>query len=142
MKLVTASLFTALIGTLSTVAPAPTAASDFTGTWQNDDRNATGIVKVIIDANKHIRAFGACTPNLCDYGAVDFFSYGQDIHDESHRLGTGRWIFDFKEVLLTATLANGRTMKVEEFNRFTDTSGRQNYWMTGNFKKISASTNQ
>lgn len=134
MKLVFSTLLL-----LAAATTAHGAASDFVGTWQNTDANATGIVKIVIDASQHIRAYGACSPNPCDYGAVDFSTYGLNTGDTNHRLGTGRWTFNFKEVILTAKLTSARVMKVEDFNRFTDTSGRQNYWMNGTYKKVSDS---
>lgn len=138
MKFVAAHFFAALMIFAGTTA-ARAAATDFVGTWQNNNPNTNGIVKIVIDDSQHIRAFGACTPNPCDYGAVDFSTYGLNVSDANHRLGTGHWSFPFKEVLLTAKLTGPRVMKVEDFNRFTDTSGRQNYWMSATFRKVSDS---
>lgn len=139
MKLVGRQFFVTLVTLFCTVA-ADAADSEFVGTWQNTNANTNGIVKIIIDGNQHIRAFGACTPNPCDYGAVNFPTYGRDVSDaKNHQFGTGHWIFDFKEVLLTAKLTNPRTMSVDDFNHFTDKSNRQNYWMSATFHKVSNS---
>ncbi len=138
MKLVTASLLAAVM-ILAGATALRAAGADFVGTWQNNDPNATGVVKLVIDNNHHIRAFGDCTPNPCDYGAVDFTTYGLNVKDTNHRLGSGHWIFTFKDVFLTAKLTGSRMMKVEEFNRFTDKSNRQSYWMSGTYHKVSDS---
>jgi hypothetical protein len=106
------------------------APSALIGTWNNCDAATRGLLRVVIAASGSaitVRAFGACTPTPCDWGTVPGLAYAADVSSSSAVAFTAHYKFSFKETIVTGVL-DQRTLIVETFNRFTDGSGRSNYY--------------
>lgn len=109
---------------------------NFIGVWKNLNPNSNGIVKVVITPGLTFRAFGSCTPVLCDHGPTPLVTYGKTISDSNHRAGTAQYHFSFKDVIMTIKLIGTQRLNLEHYNKFTDASGRQNYWKAEQFKRV------
>ncbi|HLO88557.1 MAG TPA: hypothetical protein VK203_26605 [Nostocaceae cyanobacterium] len=121
------------------ISPAMAAPADFVGTWVNTNPNTGGITRVVITSaggNKlNIEAFGKCQPSDCKWGKTNLVTYGNSVQDANHRYGTATYNPGFAETLLTLDLRNKNALTVQNFTRFTDNSGRQNYSLIENFKR-------
>ena len=126
----------AVFGATVFVGMAHAMPSDFVGTWTNLNPSTRGIVKVVITPGLQIRNFGACTPTLCDMGAVNMITYGNNVSDLNHKYATAHYDMSFKKVEVIAKLTGNKIMTVEAFNRFIDGSGRQNYLSSERFRKV------
>lgn len=138
MKIFSRIFFSSLLFTLLTWS-AQAAPQDFVGTWVNTNSHANGIIRLVISKsgdNYYIRAFGKCTPNPCDFGMVPLWTYGKSISDWNHKAATAHYDFSFKDVELVAKLTSRTRLYLEDYNRFTDSSGRENYWKSNRFRKI------
>ncbi len=110
--------------------------TNFIGTWKNLNPNTRGIVKLIITPGPIMRMYGACTPTPCDNGTTSLITFGNNVSDLNHKVAVGHFNLNFKKIGTTLKLLNNNRLSFEHFNQFTDSSGRQNYWMTENFKKV------
>ncbi len=126
----------AVIGTTVIAGMAQAMPADFVGTWTNLNPSTRGIVKVVITPALQMQNFGACTPALCDMGAVQMVTYGNSVADLNHKFGTAHYDLSFKKIEVVAKLTGNKIMTVETFNRFIDGSGRQNYYSGERYKKV------
>jgi hypothetical protein len=126
------SALTAIMG----VVDARAAPADFFGTWENTNPSSNGVVRIVIDKSG-VRMFGACTPDPCDYGQVRFITFGGNVSDADHKAGFAHYAFAFKEIDATLHLTGPRTLELEHFNKFTDSSNRQNYVMKERYRRKS-----
>ncbi len=111
--------------------------ADFIGTWVNVYPGTRGIVRAVITPDMNIRMYGACSPTPCDNGLAPITTYGRSVSDLNHRAAIAKYDFSFKEVDVVLKL-NGRSfLNLEHFNKFTDGSNRQNYFMGEMMRKIS-----
>jgi hypothetical protein len=103
---------------------------NLTGKWSNCDKNTRGLVRVVLGTKGStltVQAFGACTPTPCDWGVVEGIAYGDSVSATEAMAFSARYDFSFKEAIVTGYLDNG-TLIVETYNKFTDGSGRSNYY--------------
>jgi len=107
------------------------------GTWDACNKETRGIVRAVITEQKgqlHVHAFGACTPTPCDWHQVQGLAYADSVSGGPAVAFTAIYHFDFKDTILTGVLNRG-CLIVEDFNTFTDGSGRANYYDKGYFCK-------
>jgi hypothetical protein len=112
--------------------------SDFVGTWVNVNSSSSGIIRLVITPDLKLRAFGQCHPTPCDIGITQLWTYGKTVSDKNHRAATGQFGLSFKDIQVVAKLQSNRMMSVEDYNYFSDSSGRQNYWNGQRFRKLPA----
>jgi hypothetical protein len=115
---------------VATNAPAVAgSASTMVGTWVNTDRNTRGITRIVIteSGNQYeVNAFGRCHPTDCDWGKSVMTTYGDNVSDPTHKVGTAQFNPGFAQTLLSIR-QQGNQISVDGFTNFTDGSGRQNY---------------
>lgn len=107
------------------VSPAP-----LLGTWVNVDHATRDLVRVVIAQQRNeitVHAFGACSPNPCDWGQVDGMVYSDSVALAPAVAFTALYKFGFSEVTLAGHLYAG-ALFVECFTHFTDDSGRADYY--------------
>lgn len=100
------------------------------GIWTNCDAETRGIVRIeLVEKNGSlaVQVFGACHPNPCDWGQVNGVAYAESVVDNDAVAFTALYNPGFAERIVTGHL-DGRTLIVEVFTRFTDGSGRSNYY--------------
>jgi hypothetical protein len=100
------------------------------GTWANCNKATRGLVKVTITASGpcvNVHAFGACTSKPCDWGPVAGTLYAADVSSKEAVAFTAIYEFSFKLTIVVGHLDAG-SLVVETFDRFTDGSGRSNYY--------------
>lgn len=99
------------------------------GTWMNCDHATPNLLRLMIAANGNeinLHAFGACTPNPCDWGQVNGVVYSDNVAKAPAVAFTGTYTFSFKTTTVVGRLFQGALI-VETFDRFTDNSGRADY---------------
>jgi hypothetical protein len=107
------------------------------GTWVNVNASTRDIVKIILTNNGgslDVHAFGACSPTPCDWGQVKGQAYSASVAGGAAVAFTANYGFGFKNTILTGHL-NGEHLVADDFNVFTDGSGRSPYFTEGTFKK-------
>lgn len=127
--------FIALAGTMMMATAANAAAGDFLGSWSNTNRSSRNIVKVEVTPDHMIRLYGSCSPTPCDMGKVPLVTYGRSVSDTNHMYASAQYNLSFKKVLVTVKLLPGNRFYLETYSQFTDSSGRQNYWVGETFRK-------
>jgi hypothetical protein len=112
-------------------------ASPLTGTWINMDVTSGGIAKIVLSSEggqTKVRAFGACSPDLCDWGEAKAAVYSIGV-DSSEAVGfEAVYDFGFMETLLAAYL-NKRLLVVDSYNTFKDGSNRSRYFFRDHFRQ-------
>lgn len=135
MKIIGSTIATVLLSLqLAQAAPA-----NFLGNWNNVNRSTRDIVRVLITQNPitHqliFRGFGACTPTPCDMGTTPLVTYGRSVSDMNHMVGVAHYNFAFKQEDIIVKVS-GNSITLETYSRFTDNSGRQNYWTSDRLRK-------
>jgi hypothetical protein len=109
---------------------------NFVGIWKNTNPNTRGIVRIVITPDLKMRMFGACTPTPCDNGQTQLITFGKTVTDLNHKAAMGFYDLTFKHVATAVKIINSHKLTFEHYNQFVDGSGRQNYWMSENFKKV------
>jgi len=107
------------------------------GDWRNMDANTRGIVRVVVTetgGKLWVEVYGACEPTPCDWKKVEAHAYDATVTGGPAVAFTASYTFGFKDTLVTGHLA-GAHLIVEDFNTFTDNSGRMPYFGSGTFKK-------
>ncbi|HZT29020.1 MAG TPA: hypothetical protein VFA33_03990 [Bryobacteraceae bacterium] len=115
---------------VAAAAPAAVAPAAVVGTWTNCDKATRGLVRVVIAASGpgiSARAFGACTPTPCDWGAVTGMAYADSVSSTPAVAFSAQYRFGFKETIVVGHLDAG-AMVIETFDHFTDGSGRSDYY--------------
>lgn len=117
------------------IAPTMAALNDFNGDWENADRNTRGITKLQIavrGANVTVQAWGACSPQDCDWGAVQGAPYSSSVDEDM----TGRpkavtAVFNpsHAQTILVITQAGRNKLKIDAYTHFKS-GGRNNYTQT------------
>ena len=105
------------------------------GTWNACDPDTSGLVRVVLAASGSgmtVQVFGACHPTPCDWGVEPAIAYAANVSATESVAFTATYKFSFKKVIVTGVLDSG-SMRVETFNRFTDGSGRSDYYSKGYF---------
>jgi hypothetical protein len=113
-------------GRPSRVDPAP-----FEGTWVNTNDTAphriAKLVMTVSDGVLMVHVWGYCEPDLCDWGEVPAEVYADSINSETAMSFTATFEFGFMETHLQTNLKRG-TMVIATANKFSDQSGRSNYY--------------
>ncbi len=118
---------------LPDAAPAPGGAIDpsaLLGTWYNTDKQSRGIVRLELATEGDqltVRAYGACTPEPCDWRTVPARIYAASIGSLEGMAFSAHYRFDFVEVILAAYTKQG-ILVLDTLNTFTDGSPRANYF--------------
>ncbi len=119
--------------------PSPVDPSPFVGVWVNtNDAARHKIAKVsltIKDGRLLVHAYGDCTPELCDWGEVKAEVFGDSINSQTAMSFSAIYDFGFMETYLQSNLKHG-TLVIASCNRFTDHSGRSNYYTREFFYRI------
>jgi hypothetical protein len=111
--------------------------SALVGSWHACDSATRGIVRIDIAAAGQgitVHAFGACVPNPCDWGTVPGLAYAANVSSNAAIAFSAQYKFGFVETIVVGVLDNG-SLVVEDFNHFTDGSGRSDYYEKGYFCK-------
>src|SRR5262249_35008868 len=85
-----------------------------------------------------VDGFGACSPTPCEFGKIAGTVFGPNVSAPTGTSFAAQWNFKFKRAVLLATYSAPRrvpTLTVQEFNTFTDGSGRANYAVIETFHK-------
>lgn len=96
------------------------------GTWVNVEPHTRDLVRLEIKPRGNqitIHAFGACTPNPCDWGTVEGCLYSDTVATMNPAAFTAEYKFDFAHVVVTGALYKG-ALFVETLTHFIDQSGR------------------
>lgn len=121
------------------VPPSPSAV--LAGTWVNTNHATKSMADIVVSTSRKgitVDGFGACSPTPCEFGRIAGTVFGPNV---SAAIGTSfaaQWNFKFKRTVLLATYSAPKrvpTLTVNEFNTFTDGSGRANYTVTETFRK-------
>src|SRR3974390_207455 len=104
-------------------AAMPATAADFLGNWHNVDPNAQSLVRIDVHPSAfgvEVHAFGACTPQPCDWGNAT----GQFTGPDTLR---AKYVTSFSIVWLTLHRQWGDRLDFKTHTHFTDNSGRPDY---------------
>jgi hypothetical protein len=111
-------------------APAVVSPSPLLGTWVNVDHKTRDLVRVMIAQQGNeitVHAFGACSPNPCDWNPVPGTVYSDSVALEPAVAFTALYKFGFAEVTLVGHLQK-EALFVESLTHFIDHSGRADYY--------------
>jgi len=118
----------------SLVDPAP-----FTGTWINTNDSARHKIARVEMTSRDgvliVRAFGDCSPELCDWGEVEAVVFADSINSRTGMSFSAIYDFGFMETYLQSNLKHG-TLVIATCNKFRDSSGRSNYYTREFFYQI------
>ena len=115
--------------------------SQFQGNWRNTDPSTRGITRLQINTGAtpaSVHAWGSCSPNDCDMGAVDGYAYGPNAGSNlnaSAQAISAIFRSSFSETIFIIRPARGGQLQAEVFDRFTDGSGRTAYASTYLFER-------
>jgi hypothetical protein len=119
-------------------APALTAGA--LGNWKNVNSATRSLVKIKVSgstAHPVVTAYGACSPNPCNWGGSRAITYGTSISSTHGATLLAPYTFSFKKSQLLITYSIDRKkvahLTVHEYSEFTDGSGRSNYAATESF---------
>jgi hypothetical protein len=120
-------------------------AANFIGTWINTNPNANGMIKFVITRNLlsgyKFQGFGKCSPTSCNWGVVPLVLYSNSVSSLNDIAGTAKYQFSFLNTLVTLRIVNSTYIVANDYNQFTDGSGRHNYLEENMvFKKVRIST--
>jgi hypothetical protein len=121
------------------VPPPPSAA--LAGTWVNTNHATRNVVDIVVATSPRgiaVDGFGACSPTPCEFGRIAGTVFGSNVSAATGTSFAAQWNFGFKRTVLLATYSAPRRvprLTVQEFNTFTDGSGRANYTATETFTK-------
>ncbi|HEY6350683.1 MAG TPA: hypothetical protein VI636_14865 [Candidatus Angelobacter sp.] len=109
--------------------------SPLVGSWINFDRNTRGIIRIVLtgdDQKLRVHAFGACSPESCDWGTVPAAAFAESA-SASEAVGFRAFYnFGFLGTMLAAYL-NKRLLVIDAYNQFKDGSGRSEYFLRDHF---------
>ena len=107
------------------------------GTWVNVNAATRDIVKIVLTnsgGSLNVHGFGACSPTPCDWGQVRGQAYAGSAAGGAAVAFTANYMFGFKTTILSGHL-NGVYLVVDDFNVFSDGSGRSPYFTEGTFRR-------
>lgn len=113
----------------------PIGLSPLVGRWINFDRNTRGIIRIVLIGDKDkllIHAYGAGSPEPCDWGAVPAVAFAESVIAREAVGFCAFYDFGFLETMLAAYL-NKRLLVVDAYNQFKDGSGRSQYFLRDHF---------
>ena len=100
------------------------------GTWLNTDKRTRGIARMVLtvrDGALVVHAYGACEPELCDWGEVEGAAFSSGVGSPDGMAFTASYDFGFMETSLAVYLKGG-ILVLDSFNTFKDGSSRSNYF--------------
>ena len=113
--------------------------SPFAGTWANTNNAAPHrIAKLVItvrDSILMVHVWGFCEPDPCDWGEVPAEVYADSINSQTAMSFTAAFDFGFMETQLQTNLKRG-TMVIATTNKFSDLSGRSDYYTREFFYQV------
>ena len=113
--------------------------SPFAGTWVNTNDSAphriAKLVMTVRDGILIVHAWGYCTPDPCDWGEVPAEVYADSINSQTAMSFTAAFDFGFMETRLQTNLKRG-TMVIATANKFSDLSGRSDYYTREFFYQV------
>lgn len=120
-----------VLALLSVVAALPAADSPLDGKWVNTDSNTRSVVELEIEVSESgegtFRWTGRTHPENSVYGPIVMHLYHNSVGDKNPaKSGVAVHETSFAEKTFTVR-AEGSSLVVETFARFTDDSGRSNY---------------
>jgi hypothetical protein len=118
--------------------PAASSLSRLVGTWQNIDAATQSIGSVVLTNQQgtlEVHVFGACSPTPCDWQQVPGQVYDASVSGGPAIAFTATYNFGFKNTII-AGHHQGPNLIIEDFNVFTDGSGRAAYYDKGTFKRV------
>jgi hypothetical protein len=107
------------------------------GTWVNVNPTTLGLVKVVMrlaGSQFIVHPYGAGHPTPCTWGGRVGIAYADKVSANQPCAFTVIFPTSFKETILTGHLRNG-LLVVEAFHRFTDGSGRMDYYSREIFRR-------
>ena len=119
--------------------PAQASPAQFEGLWLNIDSATRGIVRFQVTGTPGalgVHVYGACEPSACDWGISPLTTYGNNISDPDHKYATAIYNFGFATTILTFQLVDPDTIILDDYDKFNDGSGRQNYHSREVFRKL------
>jgi hypothetical protein len=145
VALTAVAVVTALAGPATASNTPPTAHTGLLGTWVNTNPNTGNVKQIVVRRDGTggitVDAFGACTPTLCEWGAVPAIVYGSSVSSTTGTMfqTNQRFVSNgaewsrkelFGELLSTSA---GPRLRVRQLTAFSDGSGRRNYTVTETF---------
>lgn len=119
------------LAALTLASSAHAATSDFVGTWTNTNPATRGITRLVFtpngDGTLNVQVFGKCSPTDCDWGKASVLTYGANVSDADHWMGSAVYAKGFSNTMLVMNLFPNRSLSVQSLTQFVDKSGRQNY---------------
>jgi hypothetical protein len=100
------------------------------GTWNNIDRSTRDLARLVITANGgviSVNPFGAGSPALCNWGVEPAIVYVSGAEAGLAVAFTAQFKLAFADVVITGNLRQNELL-VKTFTRFTDGSGRFDYY--------------
>lgn len=100
------------------------------GTWMNVDHKTHDLLRVMVEPKGNeitVHAFGACTPNPCDWGVVPGMIFAANVVSVPGVAFTALYKFEFAEITLTGRLYK-EALFIETFTHFIDNSGRADFY--------------
>ncbi len=110
------------------------------GAWINADADTRGITRIEISADAAgatIKAWGACSPQDCEWGEARATGYASSASDDLSEAGSAliaAYTFPHAETMMTI-VRSGERLEVGAFTRFTDGSGRTAYHRGETFRR-------
>lgn len=112
------------------------------GAWTNVDPTTQSLVRFTLapsGTDVTVHAYGACTPTPCDWGTAAGTVYATKVSSPDGVAFSALYTFSFAQVLLTGIMDGTPSvpyLNVQEFTKFTDGSGRSNYYVKERFAKV------
>ena len=117
------------------------ATRDLVGTWVNADANPRGITRVQVthsDGQFFVQAWGACSPQDCDWGRVRARPFSGSVSTspeaDAHTLSAS-FRTDFNRTQLVLASGGNGELRVELMTTFTDQSNRSSYASSERFRR-------
>ncbi len=107
------------------------------GAWHNANAGTRSITRILIGRvgnNLAVHTYGKCSPTDCDWGTVTGYTYATSVGSSAGIGFSAVYNFSFAQVINVGYLS-GNSLYVFHFTRFTDNSGRSNYFGIERFVK-------
>jgi hypothetical protein len=124
----------------------PTASSALLGTWVNTNPSSNSVKQVVVSptrlGNVTVDAFGACSPTLCEWGAVPATIYGTSVSSATGATFQSNQRFlssgtEWSRTTLLGRVARtdaGLRLTLQELTVFEDGTSRKNFHVTETFQ--------
>ena len=119
----------------------PAVDSGLLGSWTNPTPAGSLVGLKITGTTSHpiVQAAGQCSPTPCNWGMSKAIAYGASISATTTSTVLAPYSFGFKNAQLVITMRHtptGDRLTINEYNEFTDGSGRSNYTTTETFVRV------